>query len=170
MHQARLIKTILDQYPLDISGIHGPDHWGRVLENGLHLATLTGADPEVVGLFAILHDCRRTNEGLDHQHGLAAAKFAKSLRGDLISLDDDQFSLLYEACADHTDGRTEADVTIQTCWDADRLDLGRVYIMPAPARLCTNAARDPKLIAWANERAENKFRVAALEDWFVDSP
>ena len=43
-------------------------------------------------------------------------------------------------------GQTEADITIQTCWDADRLDLGRVWIIPDPDRLCTEPARDPALI------------------------
>jgi uncharacterized protein len=48
-----------------------------------------------------------------------------------------------------------ADITIQTCWDADRLDLGRVGIVPDPARLCTVAARDPDLIRWAIERSRD---------------
>jgi uncharacterized protein len=43
--------------------------------------------------------------------------------------------------------------TIQTCWDADRLDLGRVGITPHPSRLCTEAARRPEMIRWADGRA-----------------
>jgi uncharacterized protein len=39
---------------------------------------------------------------------------------------------------------------VQTCWDADRLDLGRVGIIPRPDRLCTEEARDPVLF----ERAD----------------
>ena len=42
----------------------------------------------------------------------------------------------------HSDGRVDADVTVQTCWDADRLDLGRVGKRPDPRLLCTPAARD----------------------------
>ena len=33
------------------------------------------------------------------------------------------------------------------------LDLGRVGIMPCPSRLCTEAARDPAMIKWADGRA-----------------
>ena len=33
------------------------------------------------------------------------------------------------ACTDHTKGQTAADITIQTCWDADGLDLARVGIV-----------------------------------------
>jgi uncharacterized protein len=40
-----------------------------------------------------------------------------------------------------------------TCWDADRLDLGRVGIRPDPARLCNEAARHPKLLSEAYERS-----------------
>ena len=38
--------------------------------------------------------------------------------------------MLEEACRLHTNGQREADVTIQTCWDADRLDLLRVGTHP----------------------------------------
>jgi uncharacterized protein len=45
------------------------------------------------------------------------------------------------------------DITIQTCWDSDRLDLGRVGITPHPRRLCTEAAKRPTTIKWADARA-----------------
>jgi uncharacterized protein len=44
-------------------------------------------------------------------------------------------------------------MTVLTCWDADRLDLGRVGIKPNPHRLCTAAARDPMMIEWAYKRS-----------------
>ena len=44
-------------------------------------------------------------------------------------------------------------MTVQTCWDADRLDLGRVGIRPLAERLCTDVARDPVLIEWAYQRS-----------------
>lgn len=168
MQAAGLIQNILSSYPLPITGVHGPAHWARVLENGLHLAGLTGADPEIVRLFAILHDSRRTNEGEDYDHGPDAADFARTLRGTLIHLEDDKFELLYEACANHTNGETEADITVQTCWDADRLDLGRVWIIPDPVLLCTEQARDPKLIDWATQRAKTGFRSSILQEWLED--
>ena len=43
------------------------------------------------------------------------------------------------------------DITVQCCWDADRLDLGRV--MPDPRRLCTDAAKSDKMRKWADGRA-----------------
>ena len=50
------------------------------------------------------------------------AELAASLRGDLFHLEPSRFDLLYHACEHHTDGGTEGDETILTCWDADRLD------------------------------------------------
>ncbi len=61
--------------------------------------------------------------------------------------------LLVTACRDHSDGFTRADVTVQTCWDADRLDLGRVGMRPDPGRLCTEAAREPGGIEDAYQRS-----------------
>ncbi|MGA2259338.1 MAG: hypothetical protein ABSG53_32085 [Thermoguttaceae bacterium] len=50
-------------------------------------------------------------------------------------------------------GETEADFTIQTRWDADRLDLGRVRVCPDPSKLCTKAAENPEMLKWADGRA-----------------
>jgi uncharacterized protein len=46
---------------------------------------------------------------------------------------------------------TEGEPTLLACWDADRLDLGRVGTTPKPHRLCTDSARE--LIGWAHHRA-----------------
>ena len=122
-----------------------------MLENGLRLAEETRATIDVVRLFAVFHDARRVNEGTDRGHGKRGAELATVLRGEWFDLPDDDFELLYEACARHTDGGMDGDITIQTCWDADRLDLGRVGTMPEPTRLCTPTAR--RLITWADGRA-----------------
>ena len=147
-----LVHRILEDYALPPHGTHGVGHWARVLENGLRLATATDAKIEVVQLFAVFHDSRRINEGYDDGHGCRGADLAAELR-HLFDLPDADFGLLCEACACHTDGETEADITIQTCWDADRLDLGRVGMIPAPKLLCTTAARTVEMIRWADGRA-----------------
>lgn len=162
---ADLVKIVLDQYPLPLGGTHGISHWARVLENGLRVAESTGADPEIVVLFALFHDSRRTNEGVDRGHGRRGAELARELWGTHLHLDHARFELLHEACALHTDGETEADVTVQTCWDADRLDLPRVGFVIDPRLLCTEAAREPELIAWATERARNRFEPGMLKEW-----
>lgn len=152
MHDlAAIMRVILDGYPLPLHGPHGVVHWARVLENGLQIAETNGADAEVVTLFALFHDSRRVNEDRDEGHGLRGGELARSLREELVHLDDDRFDLLFEACRLHTDGLTAGDRTLLACWDADRLDLGRVGITPDPRRLGTKAAR--KLLPWAHLRA-----------------
>lgn len=152
METRTLVQEILKQYPLTPWGRHGVFHWARVLENGLRLAELTGANERVVTLFALFHDSRRINEHRDDGHGLRGGEFARAFRMNHLDLPDEDFDLFYRACCLHTDGHTEGDLTLKVCWDADRLDLGRVGIRPAPEKLCTDAARS--LIPWAGARAE----------------
>ena len=151
-----LIRQTLADQVVDWHGIHGLSHWGRVYDNGMRLAAETGANVKVVGLFAFMHDAQRFHDGDDVGHGHRGAEYAKSLRGRYFDLSDAEFELLYVACRDHTDGETQADVTIQTCWDSDRLDLRRVGITPISEFLCTDAAKSEKTLAWANPRATNE--------------
>jgi uncharacterized protein len=148
-----LLATIREQFQLNWNGTHGIAHFMRVRENGLALCAKNGARPHIVELFAFLHDSRRLNENADPDHGKRAAEFAFSLRKSLLNLDDSELSLLITACEFHTSGFPCSDITILTCWDSDRLDLGRVGIMPAPSRLCTEAAKSPGMIKWAYERS-----------------
>lgn len=148
-----IVHAILEKYALPWHGTHGLSHWARVLESGLLLAQETGANIEVVQLFAIFHDSRRVNEVVDDGHGKRGAELARRFRNRWFTISDQDFELLYKACAGHTDGRTDGDVTIQTCWDADRLDLGRVGICPARKMLCTDTAKRPDVLNWADGRA-----------------
>jgi uncharacterized protein len=150
---AAILREILAGYMLPVRGFHGVLHWARVFENGLRVAETNGGDRDVVALFALFHDSRRINECTDEGHGWRGGELALSLRGSLVHLDDAQFALLYDACRLHTDGHVTDDPTVAACWDADRLDLGRVGITPSANRLCTDAARH--LLKWAHERATN---------------
>ena len=132
--------------------LHGQTHWQRVEATGLDLARQTGADPAVVRLFSVLHDCCRRNDGRDPEHGARAAEFLASLVGPVLSIDPNRLCLLEQALRYHADGHTSDDPTIGTCWDADRLDLGRVGIRPQAKLLCTAVARTPAILKWASAR------------------
>jgi uncharacterized protein len=147
-----IVHRILENYTLPWDGIHGVSHWARVLENGLRLAQVTDANIAVVQLFAVFHDSCRVNEAVDPGHGQRGADLAAEIRGNLFNLPDADFRLLYDACVGHTNGGTDAHITIQTCWDADRLDLGRVGMVPEPTKLCTPAAKSPDTLKWADGR------------------
>ena len=152
-----LLKAIVSQYSLPWRGTHGLPHWARVLDNGLRIAGETGADPIVVILFAVFHDACRVSEGWDRGHGRRGADLAAALRGSVYVLDDGRFDLLHYACVYHTDGMTEGDPTVRSCWDADRLDLGRVRITPDPRRMATAFAARPDVIEWAEERSRGGY-------------
>lgn len=126
-----LSDTITVQFHADEYSVHGPTHWRRVEQNGLWLCDRTGADLFVVRLFAWFHDSKRINEYTDPQHGLRGAEYAVSLRGVHFDIEDEAFEKLVYACIWHTDRDHSDDITIGTCWDADRLDLGRVGAIPS---------------------------------------
>jgi len=141
------------EFQLDWRGIHGVPHWARVRHNGLQIAQRNGASALVVELFAFLHDVRREHDGGDRHHGERAADLARRLNGEFFALPRPELRLLEIACRDHSCGQTQADITVQTCWDADRLDLGRVGIRPTADRLCTDEAKDAIMIHLAFARS-----------------
>jgi uncharacterized protein len=149
-----LMSIIYKHYRLGPNSLHGPDHWLRVGVIGLALAERTGANMRVVRYFAQLHDVGRSDEGSDIFHGIESAHFCKEHR-HLISLDDDEFELLLQAIAKHPMGGLSKNVTTGSCWDADRLDLGRVGIPPDKKYLSTTAAKEDKFFNWASKLHEN---------------
>jgi uncharacterized protein len=150
---APLVSAIVGGHHSSGRGVHGLAHWGRVLENGVRIAEATGAGTTIVRLFAIFHDARRVNDHVDPGHGARGGALARAMRAKWLDLTNEEMDLLEYACARHTDGLTDAEATVQACWDADRLDLPRVRITVTPHRLCTDVARAAEMIAWAERRA-----------------
>ena len=96
---AGLMEELKAGFQLDWQGLHGARHWARVMHHGLHLAGRTGADLQVVRLFAVLHDSQRANEGADAAHGQRAAGFVLKLHADRrLGLDDTRADWLAQAC------------------------------------------------------------------------
>ena len=126
-------------------GVHGIEHWDRVYANGRRLMTRKVNDL-VIGLFAYLHDYCRKDDGTDLEHGPRAAEFIDTVRDTLLKdVSDQDILLLKEACRLHTIAYRTGDPTIDACFDADRLDLGRVGIVPDPTRLATKKGKE---LAW----------------------
>jgi len=148
---ASLAQLVVARSTRPESPAHGEQHWQAVAWAGLGLAAqVDGCDPEVVLLFALLHDTQRFNEQRDPQHGLRAAQFALELSSEgVLDLEAERLELLVDACTRHDKGYVAADPTTGACWDADRLNLWRVGITPNPDLLSTAVARDPELIAGA---------------------
>lgn len=146
MNMKLIKKFCKSKMSLDrLNSVHGECHWERVAMFGQRLCS---QDPRinarVVELFAYFHDCQRKDDGYDEEHGLRAALLLDTIREDLLKeLSDEEFSQLRTACRFHTiQIESTGDATIDACIDADRLDLGRVGIIPDPDQmLSSNGAR-----------------------------
>ena len=124
-----LVSKVIEEAKLANSSIHGVSHWQRVERNGVFLCQFNKADIEVVRLFALFHDSKREDDYRDLEHGPRAEVYIRSI-SDFVPLSPEQFENLCIACRTHTTGIVPENITIGTCWDADRLDIGRVGIQP----------------------------------------
>jgi uncharacterized protein len=108
----------------------------------------------VVELFAFLHDSQLEDEWRVPGHGNRGAEFARSLQGRFFELRPAQLDRLAYAIRHHSGGEVSTDATIQSCWDGDRLDLGRVGIKPTDKYLSEEGSRRIKMAyAWSRGRA-----------------
>lgn len=140
-----LRQKLIRQFRLPGRTDHGPDHWNKVDRNAVKLCKLVPeSDMTVVRLFAIFHDSQRESEVGDPKHGHRAADLVTQMYKDegILGITEEQFTKLEYACRHHNGGKPVIDPTIGVCWDADRLDLLRVGIMPNPKFLSTQAAKD----------------------------
>lgn len=136
-----IFNGAVTQMKLDPFGIHGVNHWYRVYENCLNIWRLTNDvydvphdDDWFFWNFAMLHDCCRIYDTTDPGHGARAAK--------LIPDDDSDFNrVLRHAILGHTNGKISTNEGVAVCWDADRLDLPRVGIVPDHKLMSTEAGR-----------------------------
>ena len=154
-----LVDVVLPRAWRPDSTIHGDEHWRCVAATGIALAPSVGdVDRTLVFCFGLLHDTRRMSDSVEPEHGERAATFAVELRDEgALPLDDARFALLAEALIyhSHSSSLVSSDLTIGTCWDADRLHLPRVSIRPRPDLLSTPAARaDAALSAAALLRSD----------------
>lgn len=142
---ASLVPEFVSGYRLKSAmSVHGLWHWEKVEKNALAIAKRTpGADPLVAQVFSLIHDTKRENEDTDPEHGHRSAEYAEKLFGrGRLEITKDQLGVLMEACRLHNDGQVSDNPTIGACWDADRLDLTRVGIIPDPALLSTQAGKE----------------------------
>lgn len=161
----RALPLVREIFALDFhDGIHGVAHWSRVWHHGKDMAAKLDVNPRIPAWFAFLHDCKRQNDNLDPEHGTRAADFALMLRRQgILNLDNREFDALCFAMQKHSDGLTEAEMAVQVCWDADRLDLGRAGIVPDPQYLCTSVAQSADIIERAIALSEGLNRGALID-------
>jgi uncharacterized protein len=138
----KLIAYAQSVFSCGESSIHGLTHWNHVDDSAQLICQNSDSDLAVVRFFAFLHDSCRLDDGADLDHGPRAADSLVALPSELVVLDTDQMGLLEYAIRHHTDGRTSDDLTIGACWDSDRLDLGRVGMIPDAVYMSTEPGRE----------------------------
>jgi uncharacterized protein len=133
----KLRRFSASRWPEDLGTTHGVEHWDRVAFFGMMLYQ-EGADSDVIQAFAYLHDSERMNNEDDINHGKRASELIDLIRRtELRGMSNEQIAKLKRACELHTIERKTGDLTIDICFDADRMDLLRVGIMPKPERMAT---------------------------------
>lgn len=125
------------------SKLHWIEHWKRVEKNGILLAKNNSeVNLKVVRYFAYLHDSCRKSDDEDLLHGKYSSKLCEKLRSTLLKdLTNQEFYQLKTACEFHTIKSYIGDITIDTCFDADRLDLTRVWIKPISEKMATKKGK-----------------------------
>lgn len=151
-----LLQRILKEFRLDPWGHHGVRHWARVRANGRLIAKHEpGVDLLVLDLFAILHDWQRHDEDEDPEHGWRGRAKLATIRRWLPPMTKQQYGMLEHAIELHNqpDGWDWGSPAIAACWNADRLDLGRVGITPDRRYLAPSAMPSVEIIAKAHQAA-----------------
>lgn len=129
----------LGRWPAELGRVHGVEHWDRVAIFG-QLLYQDGADMDVIRSFAYLHDSERQSNAVDVDHGIRASKLIDTIRDTLLGyLSDMQIEKLKQACELHSVAHKTGDITIDICFDADRIDLFRygVFVMPKAELMAT---------------------------------
>jgi uncharacterized protein len=141
------------------SAIHGPRHSAHVSRFGHLLAEAMGLPAQArvcVEVFAWTHDLARRDDGGGAEHAIDGAAYYTEYAPRLFPfLDAVQHEILRLAIAHHADGTVAGELvyagatdhidwdpelleqTIGCCWDADRLDLPRVGVVPRESRMST---------------------------------
>jgi uncharacterized protein len=137
-----ILQKIEKDTTSDRKSIHGDGHWERVAGFGRLLAEKERLNERVLVLFGYFHDCQRLNDGHDPEHGPRAAQYIAGFPRKLLGLTAPEADQLMMACRYHTHECESDDPVIRACWDADRLDLTRIGILPDPNRLFTQTAKE----------------------------
>lgn len=157
----KTIQIIVNDFELDLyDGYHSIYHWLRVMENGLTIASMNGANKKIIIAFSLFHDSKRVNDDVDLDHGYKGAKYLELLK-DKVNLSKDELTIAIEACKHHNDRKNHNNIDIATCWDGDRLDLMRVGIYPDKDFMSTSQGKEAGLIVFCNSKAHNNI----TPDW-----
>ena len=121
-------------------------------------------DKDVVQWFAYLHDCMAKSGKYDPNHGEKAAIYIDEIRNDYLQdLSEIQIEKLKKACTLHSTTLATGDITIDVCFDADRLDSPKFGRVTDPEKMATRIGKD---LAYARIDALRLFVKPSVRDLF----
>jgi len=126
-------------FSFSASKLHGIDHLRQVAYLAGRFALITGASlkPTVIGGY--LHDWARHDDYGGNEHAHKSAELAKRIiKKNWPNIDSEK---IIKAIYFHADGLVSNDPLIGSIWDADRITLTRLGIMPDPKLLSTKIAK-----------------------------
>lgn len=121
------------------TNIHGIQHLRQVAYLSGRLAYLLNLDYKTAILAGYLHDCARNNDSDGNSHAHESAWLAKKIIETNWSNID--IGKIFNAIYYHADGLNTDDPFIGCIWDADRLNLVRLGIIPKVELLSTEFAK-----------------------------
>jgi len=137
---SHVIDEVVKQYDERMGQdiVHGTRHWTNVFTNAYHIIENS---PEVHNqleeyllgafLFALFHDSKRKDEGLDLLHGYkGGAYFLEMVIKHNIEISPTIQTKIYRAITNHSTEIKSGISIISVCYDADRFDLFRVGKIP----------------------------------------
>ena len=110
----------------------------------------------------LFHISRVDDELRDFFMGIPDETCYHSYKNQLANDYQEQFDKLYHACKFHTTEHRSGDTSIDTCYDADRLDLGRVGIALDPKKMATSFGA-----TIASKSLEAGIKPEDMRDWLV---
>lgn len=163
------------------TNIHGISHLRRVAYLSGRYAYILKINLNDAVIAGYLHDCARENDSNGNSHAYESAYLAKGIiQGNLpVTNINKIFYTIYH----HADGITTKDPFMGCIWDADRLNLLRIGIIPNEKLLSTQLAKrfysfyinDHPLISHINSFAERisnqyvKFGSAVIGVWYSEA-
>lgn len=157
-----LVKVCSEFFTDLNTSVHGITHWLRVLENGFRIAESNGANKNIIVAFAFFHDVKRQCENKDPEHGLRGGHRFQQIMYK-TNLTKEEVKKVVIACSGHTNVLFHYDIDISTCWDADRLDLYRVGIVPDANYMNNDYSKEINNINDAAKRSTDD-----LPEWILD--
>lgn len=161
---AQVEENVVPYLSFSNSNIHGIKHLRKVAYLAGRFATCLNTNIEAAVIGGYLHDCARIDDGVGNHHAHKSAVLAEKILNEIYP-NYVESKTIYNAIYSHADGLISDDKIIGCVWDADRLNLIRLGIIPQLDLLSTPVARR-LLSRFLNSELIHRVRMVAKNIFF----